>query len=73
MTTTNPRLNVTFDRETALILQTISKEEERSISNVIKHLVLEALELHEDMALSKLAHKRASKKQKLYSHQAAWK
>ena len=73
MPTKNPRLNITFEPETASILATLAKFEHKSISSLAKELILEALERHEDMALSALAEKRDSARQKKIEHQHAWK
>ncbi len=54
MPTQNKRVNVTLDKETARIISFLAKKDpSHSESNVVKQLVLEALELREDMYLSK--------------------
>ena len=73
MPTTNPRLNVTFDRTTADILAGLAKEEHVSVSSLAKELILEALERREDLQLSALAKLRDKKKEKLVEHKDAWK
>ena len=73
MPTTNPRLNVTFDRVTADILTELAKEEHMSISSLAKELILEALERREDFQLSSLAKSRDKGKQKKIGHKDAWK
>ena len=54
MPTNNPRVNVTLDPATNETLLRIAKEENKSVSSVIKELTLEALELREDLYLSKI-------------------
>ena len=49
------RINVSFKPEIAQALIRISKKEEMSLSHVAQELVEEALELREDIYLSKLA------------------
>ena len=73
MATKNPRLNITFEPEIVSLLTAIAKKEQRSISNVAKELVREALEKREDAALSALAEERIAKKEKIVSHDDAWK
>jgi mannose/fructose-specific phosphotransferase system component IIA len=74
MPTENPRLNVTLQPEIAALLAKMAKREKKSISGLTKELLLEALDLREDMALSKLAElrEREQKGKKYYSHEEAW-
>ena len=73
MSTKNPRINLTVDSQIASILATIAKKQELSVSRLAKELILDALERHEDYALSQLAEKREIKRQKRVSHEQAWK
>ncbi len=75
MTTKNPRISVTFDSPILEILGSLSKKEQKSISSIAKELICEALELREDIALSKIAEdsEKRSKRRKTVSHEDAWK
>ena len=75
MPTIKPRLNVTFDRATVLILSDLAKQEHISVSSLAKELILEALERREDFQLSLLAKLRDKdkKQQKYVRHNDAWK
>ncbi len=55
MPTKHRRINVSFKPRTAQALTRISKKRETSLSHVAQELVEEALELREDIYLSKLA------------------
>jgi hypothetical protein len=55
MPTKSRRINVSFNPKTAQALARISKKKEMSLSHVAQELVEEALELREDIYLSKLA------------------
>ena len=55
MSTTLPRVNVTFKREVYEALAMISKARSASLSHVISDLVQSALELAEDLALVRFA------------------
>ncbi len=73
MTTLHPRLNITMDPEKAAVLADLAKQNHQSISAMAKELILEALERREDMALSAIAEKRDSSRQKRIKHEDAWK
>jgi predicted DNA-binding protein len=73
MTTTNPRLSITLEPNTAGVLALMAKHEHKSLSGFARELILEALERREDMALSDLAKKRDTGKNKVSSHHEAWK
>lgn len=73
MPTKNPRLNITFEPDTATMLASLAKFEHKSISSLAKELILEALELHEDRYLSNIALKRDIKHEKVKTHEDAWK
>ncbi|MFA6535116.1 MAG: DUF6290 family protein [Candidatus Babeliales bacterium] len=77
MPTKNPRLNITFSQDEAELITSLAKQKRKSISYIAKELILEALERHEDMALSAIADAReedAKKKaEKRISHKDAWK
>ncbi len=74
MTTKNPRINVTFEEEILQALTILAKKHNnKPIASLVRDLTIEALELHEDLALSKLATRLDKNNTKLYSHQDAWK
>lgn len=55
MTTKHKRINVSFKPQTAQALLRLSKKNETSLSHITQELVEEALELREDIYLSRLA------------------
>ena len=73
MPTQNPRVNITFDPETAGLLAHFAEQEHKSISGLAKELVLEALERREDMELSALAKIRDIAGAKIVKHKDVWK
>jgi len=74
MTIKNPRINVTFENETAGLLAYLANQEHKSVSCVVRELAFEALELREDLCLSKLAAKMDNTDTvKTFSHNEAWK
>ncbi len=73
MATKNPRINVTFEQATANMLVDLAKQEHKSISSLVKELALEALEMREDLYLSKIAENLDRKDSKTYTHKDVWK
>jgi len=73
MTAKNPRINVTFDPSTVQALSDIARHESVSVAGLVRKLALEALDMHEDVALSKLAETLDQEGAKTYSHDEAWK
>ena len=73
MPTNHPRINITLEPATADLLANLAKQENRSVSSVAKDLILDALDRHEDMALSRLAHDREKSNKKTVKHEDAWK
>ena len=73
MTTKNPRINVTFTKETSQLLAYLAKEENTSVAGLTRKLTLESLERREDMLLSDLVQKLDKKGAKTVSHKSAWK
>jgi uncharacterized protein (DUF1778 family) len=73
MPTKNPRVNVTFEEATLRVLAHAASHENKSLSSFVKELALEALEMREDLYLSKLAEKLDKDQEKTYSHIQAWK
>lgn len=55
MTTKHTRVNVTLNADTEKALHYLSKKSHQSLSKVAFDLIQEALELREDMYLSKIA------------------
>lgn len=68
-----PRINITLEKSTAGLLAKLAKKspDKKSVASVARELILEALELREDMYLSKLAESREG--QTRISHAQAWK
>lgn len=73
MPTKNPRINVTFEEMTINFLSQLAYKERKSLAAVVRDLVLEALDAHEDLYLSKIAEKVDKADAKTYSHEDAWK
>lgn len=67
----NPRINVTFEESTAALLADLAESEDKSLSSIARDLTLEALELREDLYLSKIANKLDNVNAKTYSHEDA--
>lgn len=72
MATKKPRINVTIDPREEKFLAMLAKKEHKSVSALIKELMLEALERREDIALSALADIRCAKKEETISHDDFW-
>ncbi len=73
MGTDNPRIQVMLDAQTNGLLATLAAQQDRSISATAAELIREALELHEDILLSKHADERFTNAKKWISHKDAWK
>ncbi|MEI8295486.1 MAG: DUF6290 family protein [Alphaproteobacteria bacterium] len=73
MATKNPRINVTFEEATAGLLAHIAHEKHKSVASLVRELTLEALEMREDLYLSRIAEKLDKKGVKTYSHDEVWK
>lgn len=73
MPTKNPRVNVTFEESTVEFLTDLAKQEDKSVSSLLKELILEALERREDVALSAIAEIRDVQHTKKIKHEDAWK
>jgi len=73
MPTNKPRVNVSFEDSTVDILSQIAKSRDQSIASLVRELVLEALDMHEDYHLSKLADERDRKGVKTFTHEEVWK
>ncbi len=73
MTTDNPRIQVMLDAETNGLLAGLAARQHRSVSATAAELIREALELHEDVLLSRHADERFAAAKKWVSHRDAWK
>ena len=74
MPTTNPRVNVVPEKPLFEIIRKIARRDEVSLSSKVHDLVREALELHEDAALTSIATIRARtfKRDKALTHAQTW-
>lgn len=73
MPTKNPRLNVVLDQSLYDVLSNLAEKEDKSMSIVAKELIQEAIDKHEDLALSELAMKRERESKRTIKHAKAWK
>lgn len=73
MATKYPRINVTFEKNLISELVLLSKQTNKSVSGLVRELTVEALELREDIHLSRIAEKLDSPDAKLVDHKDAWK
>ncbi len=73
MPTKNPRINVTFEEKTAGLLVHLAHQEHQSVASLVKNLTIEALEMREDVYLSRIAEQLDQEGAKTYSHHEAWK
>ncbi len=74
MPTKNPRINVVIERSLYSLVHEIAKKQGVSMSTVIRDLVKEGLESHEDIALAQLAESREKTfdKSKALKHKEVW-
>jgi len=74
MGTKNSKVNITFERSIYTTIKNLSEKENIPMSSIIRDLVKEALELREDIVLSKFAEDREKtfNKSKVLSHQEVW-
>lgn len=73
MATKNPRINVTFEEATAVLLNHLAHQAHKSVSSLVRELTLDALERHEDLYLSRLAETLDKENLKTDRHEDAWK
>ncbi len=73
MATDNPRIQVMLDVETNSLLVNLAAQQRRSVSSTAAELIREALELHEDMLLSRLGDDRFTSAREWVRHEDAWK
>ncbi len=69
----NPRINITFEEETTHLLDLLAKQEKKTVSMLVKELIIEALSRREDMVLSAIAESRDTQHAKTIDHNDAWK
>lgn len=72
MPSVKKRINLTVDDKTYSELEKLSLKTQQKISSLSLNLIHQALELQEDLYLSKTADQRLSQKQKRISHDKAW-
>jgi hypothetical protein len=74
MPTSNPRVNVVFERPLYEMLRRVAQRDGVSLSLKVRDLVREALEATEDVALGELAEERERSfdRTKALTHQEAW-
>ena len=70
----NPRINVVFEKPLYEIIQKRAKKEGSSMSLVVRDMVKEAMEIHEDIGLAKFAEEREKtySKNKSFTHKEVW-
>ena len=70
----NPRINVVLEKPLYQVIQKKAKKDGSSMSLVVRDMVKEAMELHEDIGLAKLAEDREKtySKGKFLTHKAVW-
>jgi Family of unknown function (DUF6290) len=73
MPTKNPRINVTFEEKTAGLLAHLAHQEQQSVASLVRNLTMEALEMREDLYLSRIAEQLDQEGAKTHSHNQAWK
>lgn len=73
MATKNPRINVTFEEPTVGLLSHLAHTEHKSVSSLVRELTLEALEMREDLYLSRVAEELDKEGVETYRHDDAWK
>lgn len=72
MPTNNPRINITLKQKTVNLLTKIARKEDKSVSSLVKELMLEALDQREDVALSAIAAARDVEGVPRVGHDQAW-
>ncbi len=73
MASKNPRINVTFETSTLMLLTKLADNTDKSLAGLVRELSIEALEMREDIYFSKLADELDEESTKTYSHDEAWK
>jgi len=74
MPTRNPRINVVLDQRLYSTIQSIAEKQGLSLSLAARDLIKEALESHEDLALSEWAEERNKTFDRKHSmtHEQVW-
>jgi metal-responsive CopG/Arc/MetJ family transcriptional regulator len=74
MPTKNPRINVVLEKPLYNSVQHLAEKEGVSLSLKVRDLIREALELHEDEALSRFAEQREKTftRSKSHAHKEVW-
>ena len=74
MPTKNPRINVVLDKPLYKNVQFLAKKEGVSLSTKLRDLIREALEIQEDLQLTKIAEKREKsfKESLALTHEQVW-
>lgn len=73
MPTNMHRINLSVPHRMDVALQTLAKRDRTSLAAKTLHLLQQALELEEDVALMRIAEGRDGKKTTYLSHKTAWK
>jgi predicted DNA-binding protein len=73
MSIKKPRINITCEQETILLLSELAKKQDRSTAGFAKELILKPLEMREDVSLSKLSQIRDLATSTRVTHSNAWK
>jgi predicted DNA-binding protein len=74
MPTKNARINVVMEKPLYALIDELSKERGVSKSMLVRDLVIQAIDLREDQALTRLADERVKsfEKSKVLSHEDIW-
>ncbi|MBI4825734.1 MAG: toxin-antitoxin system, antitoxin component [Nitrospirae bacterium] len=74
MPTTKPRINVVLEEPVYNAVETLAQKDGMSLSLKVRDLIREAIEIHEDIALSAFAGSREKtfRKSKPLKHDEAW-
>ena len=70
----NPRINVVLEKPLYQVIQKKAKKDGSSMSLVVRDMVKEAMELHEDIGLAEFAEEREKtySKNKSLTHKEVW-
>ena len=74
MATKHPRVNVVLERPLFDTLSRLARRDDVSLSLKARELIREAIEIHEDIALARIADRRARTfvRSKSLSHEEVW-
>lgn len=67
-----PQINITFRQSTFAILTSLATHEHKSVANLAKELILEALECRENMILASIAKIRNQGQVETRKHSDVW-